>query len=1728
GVYHACGEFGICNINNRLICKCLPGFQPANPKNWDSGDFLDGCRRNSTSSDNSDMFLNLKMMKVGKPDSYFHEINETKCRKQCLAKSLCQAYSYEVAQNSTKRTPGIDNCRIWTSALSNLQEEYTNRACNLSVRLPKSIIESTVRNCEPCGSNLIPYPLSTGINCGDPIYFSFYCNTSSGQVSFKLPSGTYRVTKIDPSAQTFVIQVKYAGYDINSRGTQLLNVSLPFKRNYSSQVKDEIEISWDPPLQPSCNSSRDCKDWPNSTCNIKDGKNRCVCEQDFFWDGSNLNCTTKGNTPQGFKKPSKRKKRLLLCEMVPLIIGVFALTCSITFVYVWRRKKAKEEESRKSSRRNRVLRALDTEKHVKDLMDSGEFREEDEKGIDVPFFDLESIQVATNNFSDAKKLGKGGYGSVHKATFPGGQEIAVKRLSSVSKQGLQEFKNEVVLIAKLQHRNLVRLRGYCINGDEKILLYEYMPNKSLDSFIFDQKLSMSLDWEMRFKIILGIARGLVYLHHDSRLRIIHRDLKTSNILLDNEMNPKISDFGLAKMVEGKQTGANTTRVVGTHGYISPEYAQHGIFSIKSDVFSFGVVLLEIISGKKNTGFYESELAPSLLGYTWKLWVENKVLDLMDHTLREVCNADQFVKCVNIGLLCVQNDANDRPTMLNVVAMLDSEVGTISTPKRPAFVPGTDHSGAANSVRLETNTELTISLEGRLPPLSSSHIFQPPSPEYFSHIFDLASSFLGFCSRQPLITSRHRLLALSAGELRSGRQLISHLFFAHHQADDNKDGSLSLDEMLNHENIFYSTLPALHALFAMVSHRRKINCVLSASCSILFLYILLLCSCRVDYCYATDTLKQGEWISDNGTALVSSGGTFEMVFFPSNHKRFLGIRYERDRETYAWVANRDKPITNGSIEVSFGIAKDGNLQVWDITGKVYWSAKGVENSSSTNRTVKLMDSGNLVLTDTQLATSLWESFKNPTDTFLPGMKMDEKLRLISWTGDGDPGSGQFTFKQAAQEGEGHYVITSKKRGLDYWRSWMSGNFLSSDEMLITIVNLLSNFSSSASRPAIYGRDYNYTRLVMNQDGELQYLKWTVENGNWSLIWRKPEDHQCGIYNACGKFGSCNINNRPFVCKCLPGFQPTNPNNWDSGDFLDGCTRNLTSSNKSDMFLSLKMMKVSYPDSDFKVKNETECINECLDNSQCQAYSYEVAQNSSLRSETTAGTDTCWIWTSDVSNLQEEYTNGVNLSVRVAKSVIESTVKNCEPCGTNLIPYPLSTRPNCGDPMYFSFYCDNSIGKVSFKAISGTYRVATINATTQTFVIQVKYAGYGRDSRGTPLLNESLPFIETNSAITNSSSDVEISWNTPQQPRCTLAKDCNDWSNSICKKAEDGKMRCLCTGNWQWDDSSFNCTKAHVEGDFPRPSEQYSKGKKSLTLIVMIPLIVGFLLTSSIVCIYLWRRNMAKRQENTRSDGRNRVLRTLDSERHLQDLMGSGEFREEDEKGIDVPFFEFKSIQAATDNFSDVNKLGQGGYGPVYKGTFPDGQEIAVKRLSSISGQGLQEFKNEVVLIAKLQHRNLVRLRGYCIKGDEKILLYDYMPNKSLDSFIFDQKLSMRLDWEMRINIILGIARGLLYLHHDSRLRIIHRDLKTSNILLDKEMNPKISDFGLARIVGGNETEANTTRVVGTYGYMSPEYALDGLFSVKSDVFSFGVVLLEIITGKKNTGFYQSKQAMSLIG
>nr|XP_043639775.1 G-type lectin S-receptor-like serine/threonine-protein kinase At4g27290 [Erigeron canadensis] len=355
-------------------------------------------------------------------------------------------------------------------------------------------------------------------------------------------------------------------------------------------------------------------------------------------------------------------------------------------------------------RRERLIRKERVKKELLGFDSMSSTSVGSQSNTELVSFSLRSVLAATGSFSVKNKLGEGGFGPVYKGSLPGNREVAVKRLSTRSSQGREEFMNELKLIAKLQHTNLVRLLGCCVEEDEQILMYEYMPNRSLDKFLFDPSKSVNLDWSKRFKIIEGIAQGLLYLHKYSRLKVIHRDLKASNVLLDQMMTPKISDFGLARIFEMNQIEDKTNRVVGTYGYMAPEYALHGRYSERSDVYSFGVLLLEIVTGKRNTGSDCMEDNLTVSEWAWEHWMNGRGLELIDPSMTDVSNPLLAVKCINVGLLCVQENMNDRPTMSEVVVMLSNETATISLPQKPPF---TIHRSSNISCRY-SNNEVTMS------------------------------------------------------------------------------------------------------------------------------------------------------------------------------------------------------------------------------------------------------------------------------------------------------------------------------------------------------------------------------------------------------------------------------------------------------------------------------------------------------------------------------------------------------------------------------------------------------------------------------------------------------------------------------------------------------------------------------------------------------------------------------------------------------------------------------------------------------------------------------------------------------------------------------------------------------------------------------------------------------------------------------------------------------------
>ncbi|XP_024963298.1 uncharacterized protein LOC112503500 [Cynara cardunculus var. scolymus] len=850
------------------------------------------------------------------------------------------------------------------------------------------------------------------------------------------------------------------------------------------------------------------------------------------------------------------------------------------------------------------------------------------------------IRAATDDFSENNKLGEGGFGLVYKGKLRNGQEIAVKRLSKDSGQGELEFKNEVLLLARLQHRNLVRLLGFSLEGSERLLMYEFVQNASLDQFIFDPVKRVILDWETRYKIIQGVARGLLYLHEDSRLKIIHRDMKASNILLDADMNAKIADFGMARLFKPEETQGNTNRIVGTYGYMAPEYLTHGKFSIKSDVFSFGVLVLEIVTGHKNHRLQNGMMTEDLISHVWKCWRDGTATSLIDPTLNDGSNSlCDTIRCIHIGLLCVQEDVTERPTMASVVLMLNSLSITLKVPSQPAF-------------------------------------FMRTFMNYEKYFFEEYSS--------------------SKSDPYSLKNCIANVNFTRNSAYEiNRDEAFSsvITSDPNNTYGFYNR--------SVGETPDKV-------------YVLALC--------------RGDIERDECQRCINDYGARLREFCP-NQKRG-NIIYDTCMIRYS------NQILLGSSNIIDG---------WDSEDG--WDAEDHENATDIDQFKQALD-------------RLWAQLRD------------------------DASSGGSLRKYA------------------------------------------SNVTDGPRSTKIYG-----------------------------------------------------------LMQCSPDISATT------------------------------------------------CYN-CL-------------------------------------------SNAINRT------------RSC---------------------------CDGRRGA----------RVLYLSCN-------IRYQDY-------PFFNATVSLAPPPSA--------------PLPPSVLP------------------------------------------------PSTLPPSGKRNNTTIIVVVIVVATvgLLILMVVFFCVFIRAKGKLEGLQPDNSVHEDMTDLDEIITAESLQCS-----------------FRDIRAATNDFSENNKLGQGGFGSVYKGKLRNGQEIAVKRLSNNSGQRELEFKNEVLLLARLQHRNLVRLLGFSLEGSERLLMYEFVQNASLDQFIFDPLKRATLDWETRYKIIQGVARGLLYLHEDSRLKIVHRDMKASNVLLDAGMNAKIADFGMARLFTHEETQGNTSRIVGTYGYMAPEYVMHGQFSVKSDVFSFGVLVLEIVTGHKNHGF-----------
>ncbi|KAL5151453.1 putative leucine-rich repeat receptor-like serine/threonine-protein kinase [Glycine soja] len=1179
------------------------------------------------------------------------------------------------------------------------------------------------------------------------------------------------------------------------------------------------------------------------------------------------------------------------------------------------------------------------------------------QGLDLRtgLFTLRQIKAATNNFDVANKIGEGGFGPVYKGCFSDGTLIAVKQLSSKSRQGNREFLNEIGMISALQHPHLVKLYGCCVEGDQLLLVYEYMENNSLARALFGaEEHQIKLDWTTRYKICVGIARGLAYLHEESRLKIVHRDIKATNVLLDQDLNPKISDFGLAKLDEEDNTHIST-RIAGTFGYMAPEYAMHGYLTDKADVYSFGIVALEIINGRSNTIHRQKEESFSVLEWAHLLREKGDIMDLVDRRLGLEFNKEEALVMIKVALLCTNVTAALRPTMSSVVSMLEGKI-----------VVDEEFSGETTEVLDEKKME-----KMRLYYQELSNSKEEPWTASSTSVADLYPE---------------------------------------------------IAKTLGKENWDFSVNPCY-------SWNLSKDNMVSCNCDI----------SNDSFCHVMKIALKSQNLRGNLPP--------QLIELPYLQEIELSRNY-----------------LSGTIPRQWG---SSNLQKISLLGNRITGPIPKELGKLTNLTRLILEFnqlsgklpselGNLVLIK-QLHLSS-NNFTGPLPATLARLTTMDEFRINDNQFSGNIPDFIGSWKSLDQ--------------LHMQGSGLSGPIPSG----ISLLNLTDLRISDLNGP-----DSTFPRLE-----NMTYLKY--------LILRS-----CNINDTFPQYlvRLSRLQILDLSYNKLNGPVPKNLQEvalasyiYLTGNFLTGLVPEWTSANNKNLDLSYNNFSVE--DRESKI-----CYQKTAGPVSCE--------NS---------TRTC------TKNVQSLYINCGGKQVVVGGITYDEDMDSAGPAVYK------QSRNNWAFSNTGQFMDNNTL------AIQGKLPAYTTENETRLYMTDAELY---KNARISPMSLTYYGFCLENGDYTVKLHFAEIMFTADSTYSClgrrlfdvyiqgrrvlkdfNIANEAQGVGKELIKEfpahvsTNDLEIRFYWAGKGTTNIPYKSVYGPLISAISVKYAQYDSTGDMSAGVIVAIVAALVIVVILIVLGILWWMGFIGDCCWNASVEGllsTSNFLPHFGRKKHL--LMK--ELRDLD---LQTGVFTLHQIKVATNNFDISNKIGEGGFGPVYKGILSNSKPIAVKQLSPKSEQGTREFINEIGMISALQHPNLVKLYGCCVEGDQLLLVYEYMENNSL------AHAHLKLSWPTRKKICVGIARGLAFMHEESRLKVVHRDLKTSNVLLDEDLNPKISDFGLARLREGDNTHIST-RIAGTWGYMAPEYAMHGYLTEKADVYSFGVITIEIVSGKRNT-IHQSKE------
>uniref|UniRef100_A0A0D9ZQP3 non-specific serine/threonine protein kinase n=1 Tax=Oryza glumipatula TaxID=40148 RepID=A0A0D9ZQP3_9ORYZ len=1187
-------------------------------------------------------------------------------------------------------------------------------------------------------------------------------------------------------------------------------------------------------------------------------------------------------------------------------------------------------------------------------------------------FSYGQLRSATENFNFSNRLGEGGYGAVYKGKLTDGRVVAVKQLSQTSNQGKQQFATEIETISRVQHRNLVKLYGCCLEGKHPLLVYEYLENGSLDKALFGTE-KLNIDWPARFEICLGIARGLAYLHEESSIRVIHRDIKASNVLLDANLNPKISDFGLAKLYDDKKTHVST-KVSGTFGYLAPEYAMRGRMTEKVDVFAFGVVLLEILAGRPNYDDALEEEKIYIFEWAWELYENNNPLGLVDPNLKEF-DREEVLRAIRVALLCTQGSPHQRPPMSRVVTMLAGDVEAPEVVTKPSYITEWQLKGGDTSY---LDSELAVKL---------------------------GAGRTGLAADLVAVLELRRL----------GRRVI----FAPARAGEASGGEVSRRKMGVSRLLHGCVLVLLLAAAVVQAQRAATRTDPTEAAALNAVFAKL------------GQQAQSSWnlSGDPCTGRATDGSAIDDTSF--NPAITCDCTFQNSTICRITKLNLGQNLLSGPLP-SF-IGELTNMQ------KMYIDSAGLSGplpsslskltrmqilwASDNNFTGQIPDYiGSWNLTDLRFQGN---SFQGPIPAALSNLVQLSSLRI----GDIENGSSS-SLAFISNMTSLSILILRNCRISDNLASLDFSKFASLSLLDLSFNNITGEVPATLLglnflnflKPSNLKRIFTFNFIFLTTSSQETFLLGLVTkicNLSYLQGWHAfREIHPAFLVLHTSSF-AVNCGSNRFISGSDNLRYETDDVNLRAASYYVTGTPTWGVSNVGKFMDAPNGSYIIYSSRQFQNTLDSEL------------FQTSRMSPSSLRYY-------------GIGLENGNYT----VTLQFAEFGIEDT-QSWKSLGRRVFDIYVQ-----GERKEKNFDIRKTAGDKSYTVVKKQYKVPV----TKNFLeIHLFWAG-----KGTCCIPTQGYYGPTISALS------VLPLTTNHGPKM-------DFLGSI--------FAYLCKIPF----SLFNLTSVLCSDFTPTVGNTAQKNKSTSKTGVIVGVVVGVMVLGlvALVGICMWRQKRRKLSLE---------------QQELYSIVGRPNV------------FSYSELRSATENFSSSNRLGEGGYGAVYKGKLTDGRVVAVKQLSQTSHQGKKQFATEIETISRVQHRNLVKLYGCCLEGNNPLLVYEYMENGSLDKALFGTE-KLTIDWPARFEICLGIARGLAYLHEESSIRVVHRDIKASNVLIDANLNPKISDFGLAKLYDDKKTHVST-KVAGTFGYLAPEYAMRGHMTEKVDVFAFGVVSLETLAGRPN--------------